>query len=217
MFMGRFALLISFATCVHYAVADVSLYIPGFDPQPVTANELGVGADGATTWLIAPGEVSGTLSDYGFYAPATLVLGPSDANLVYIDPSYSISLSESCIIADGTAACVEAFGETGITTVTATNTELAAPFEVQGGGFLANPTPTPSGTDSTPSAGSSSGTPSSGSSSTSAPTGSAGQSSSGSAALNPPASTQKANGGARMTFSYLAFLGIMVVMVGALN
>lgn len=51
------------------ATALTSLYIPGFDPQPVTADELGVGSDGQTTWLIAPGVSSGTLDDSGFYGP----------------------------------------------------------------------------------------------------------------------------------------------------
>ncbi len=45
------------------------MYIPGFDPQPVAANELGVGADGETTWLLAPGVSSGTLDGPDIFGP----------------------------------------------------------------------------------------------------------------------------------------------------
>lgn len=34
---------------------STSLYIPGFDPQAVSANVAGIGADGATTWILHQG------------------------------------------------------------------------------------------------------------------------------------------------------------------
>lgn len=49
-------------------VAQTSLYIPGFDPQAISVSELGVGSDGETTWLLAPGASSGTL-DVGLPGP----------------------------------------------------------------------------------------------------------------------------------------------------
>lgn len=64
-----FLLLLRVVLTVYVQVgvaAQTSLYIPGFDPQPVSANVLGVGSDGRTTWQIQPGQPSGTLSDVGF-------------------------------------------------------------------------------------------------------------------------------------------------------
>ncbi|KZT54172.1 hypothetical protein CALCODRAFT_485767 [Calocera cornea HHB12733] len=40
--------------------AQLSLYIPDTDPQPLSAVELGVGNDGRTTWEILPGEPTGS-------------------------------------------------------------------------------------------------------------------------------------------------------------
>lgn len=80
------------------AAAITSLYIPGFDPQPVTANELGVGSDGLTTWLIAPGVSSGTLDDSGFFGPGMLIVKEirSAWTILIIFPSHSGSRSYHC-------------------------------------------------------------------------------------------------------------------------
>ena len=43
------------------AVADTSLYIPGFDEQPISVTAVGVGPDGRTTWRIQPGRPTGTI------------------------------------------------------------------------------------------------------------------------------------------------------------
>ncbi|KAF9818662.1 hypothetical protein IEO21_02642 [Rhodonia placenta] len=131
--------LVPSVLCAQYAAAITSLYIPGFDPQPVTANELGVGSDGLTTWLIAPGVSSGTLDDSGFFGPATLVLGPTTAALTYIDPTVGMSLIENCNIQNGEAVCVDVVGvaaQDGVsaTTVTQTEIESVQPFAVQTGG-----------------------------------------------------------------------------------
>lgn len=141
--------LIFSVLCAGYVAADVtSLYIPGFDPQPVTANELGAGSDGYTTYVIAPGVTSGTLDDYGFYGPATLVVGASAAAVTYIDPDLGISVEENCQISGGLAVCndvVAAPSSDGVDgyTMTATITETVAPFPIQiGGATSINPSPT---------------------------------------------------------------------------
>ncbi|CCL99625.1 uncharacterized protein FIBRA_01644 [Fibroporia radiculosa] len=119
---------------VEYAAAITSLYIPGFDPQPVTANVLGVGADGATTYLIAPGVSSGTFDDSGFDGPATLVVGASSVGLTYIDPNVG-NLFENCGIADGLAVCTDVIEQVGPMSFTSTVvvTETVSSFPVQGG------------------------------------------------------------------------------------
>ena len=43
-------------------VAETSLYIPGFDEQPVSVDIIGVGPDGRTTWQIVPSKPTGTIS-----------------------------------------------------------------------------------------------------------------------------------------------------------
>lgn len=45
------------------AVAETTLYIPGFDPQAITANNIGTDASGHTTWVIGSGVTSGTYED----------------------------------------------------------------------------------------------------------------------------------------------------------
>lgn len=77
----------SYLADAHFALVvtaqATSLYIPGFDPQPVTIlSELGVGADGATTWLVAPGTPSGDFQDSGFFGPGMhLYLPPPEPNV----------------------------------------------------------------------------------------------------------------------------------------
>lgn len=45
-----------------------TLYIPGFDPQPVTANLLG-SQGGLTSYVIAPGVASADMDSPGFDGP----------------------------------------------------------------------------------------------------------------------------------------------------
>lgn len=127
--------------------AQTSLYIPGFDPQPVTANVLGVGADGLTTWLIAPGVTSGSFDDYGFYGPATLVEGASQANVIYDDPTFQVSLTEDCELHGSLAVCTVAGAMGADSSPLATIvTEIIDSFEIQGGSTIsgdATPTPGP--------------------------------------------------------------------------
>jgi hypothetical protein len=42
-------------------IAETSLYIPGFDEQPVSVDVIGVGPDGRTTWEIVPSKPTGTV------------------------------------------------------------------------------------------------------------------------------------------------------------
>ncbi|KAF9014123.1 hypothetical protein BDQ17DRAFT_1342118 [Cyathus striatus] len=46
--------------------AQTSLYVPGFEPQPVSADNIGVGSDGRTTWVIHEGEATDT-SSYSYF------------------------------------------------------------------------------------------------------------------------------------------------------
>jgi hypothetical protein len=46
--------------------ADTSLYIPGFDPQPLSVGELGTDGQGRTTWEVVPGSLTGTFSEPAF-------------------------------------------------------------------------------------------------------------------------------------------------------
>lgn len=182
-----FLVIASFLASRQFTAAQTSLYLPDFDPQPVTADELGVGPDGQTTWLIAPGVSSAGLDDWGFYGPATLVEGPSEAHLIYIDNSIGVSLQEDCTISNGIAACtaVDADLLPGGPTETDFITETASPMEVQGGGAAMIVT---AGSQPTPSSQASSGlTPTSGPAATGAPTdGSQAASSSGSSTTDAP-------------------------------
>ncbi|THH01650.1 hypothetical protein EW026_g1087 [Hermanssonia centrifuga] len=167
-------------TLVSHAWGQTSLYIPGFDPQPVAANELGVGADGETTWLLAPGVSSGTLDGPDIFGPATLIAGPTQAHLIYDDPA-GYSLDDDCGVNGDIAECTAVYANS-MTTSTYITEETAAPFEVQGG--LSSITSADSGSPtSAPSAGSSVQT---GASQTSVPSGA-------SQASTPGASTQSSS------------------------
>lgn len=47
--------------------AQSSLYIPGFDPQAISVDQVGVGADGRTTYVLQPGTPTDTDEDVGFF------------------------------------------------------------------------------------------------------------------------------------------------------
>ncbi|EPS99487.1 hypothetical protein FOMPIDRAFT_124195 [Fomitopsis schrenkii] len=116
------------------AHAGTSLFIPGFEPQPVTANLIG-SQNGVATYVIAPGGSSVGKYAYGFAGPATLVAGPSTAALTYFDENLGLANYENCNVADGIAVCEDvgiAMGSRG-TTVTTTVTQTVELFAVQGG------------------------------------------------------------------------------------
>lgn len=152
--------------------AQTSLYIPGFDPQPVSASQLGIGADGRTTWELKPGVTSGTFDEIGFigtgmfklqglpmkyifiFILATLVEGPNDAHLVYSDAAASFVVEENCSINGGVAVCSIVIAS-GTSTETALETESVIPFEVQGGGAAPSAGSSPAVSTPAPSGGSS--------------------------------------------------------------
>ena len=133
-------------------MAQTSLFIPGFDAQPVSANIIGVGSDARTTWELKPGVTSGSFDDSGFVGTgqcvtrmtmpavqfranqltiATLIAGPNDVKVILDDPS-GLSLNENCGINGNIADCtVVAVAEGSTTTVTVQETISA--FEIQPG------------------------------------------------------------------------------------
>jgi len=122
-----FALSIAFVLlAAQYATsapqAGTSLFVPGFDPQALSITELGVGSDGRTTFEIQAGTATDTDDDNdGFIGTATLVEGPNDIFLTYVDPDpqASLTLAESCALSNGVAACnVIAGGSTLLETET---------------------------------------------------------------------------------------------------
>jgi len=121
--------------------ADVSLFLPGFDPQPISVNILGVGADGETTYQVLPGEPTGTWigQDPAFIGTGILVEGASNAMFSYANAEIALSFVESCTIVNGIATCDNI--DPGQTTFV--DEEVATPMLVQGGG-TATPVPTDS-------------------------------------------------------------------------
>ncbi|KAH9036536.1 hypothetical protein EDB85DRAFT_2112280 [Lactarius pseudohatsudake] len=127
--------------------ADASIFIPGFDPQPLSAGELGTDAQGRTIWEIVPGTPTGTFDEVPFVGTATLVEGPNDAHLVYNNAQISVTLDIQCGITNGFAACT---GDAGYdATPFLFPTRAAQPILVQGGGQLTASPATPSQTTST--------------------------------------------------------------------
>ncbi|KAI0300674.1 hypothetical protein B0F90DRAFT_1917640 [Multifurca ochricompacta] len=115
---------------VQHVGADTSLFIPGFDPQPLSVGNLGTDGQGRTTWEIIPGSLTNTLEDTGFVGTATLVEGPNDAHLTYNNPQLSLTVDIECGISNGLATCTSNEGAQA----TPFTTEPAIPIVVQGGG-----------------------------------------------------------------------------------
>jgi len=144
-----------------YVSADTSLFIPGFDPQPLSVENLGTDGQGRTTWEILPGTPTGNSDEVAFVGTATLVEGPNDAHLAYNNAQMSLTLDIQCGINNGIAACT---GDAGYdVTPFVFPTAPAQPFLVQGGGgpvsasstssqSSALPSPSRSPASSTPSA-----------------------------------------------------------------
>lgn len=193
------------------ASAQTSLFIPGFDPQPISAAIIGVGSDGRTTWQLQPGVTSGSLEDIGLigtgqYAPfviskieidysisATLIAGPNDVKVIL--DSDGLVLNEDCSINGNIADCTVVAVVDG-TTTTDTAQETIAPFEIQPGSVA-----TSGGTQATPapSSGASVSGSLSGSQASSTPSGGASQTS----APVPTGSQANNNNGVKLGFSSL--------------
>ncbi|KZV70949.1 hypothetical protein PENSPDRAFT_752195 [Peniophora sp. CONT] len=167
------------ATACPVAFADVSLIVPGFDEQPLSATELGVNAEGRTTWAIMPGVATNTDEDVGFFGTAILIEGPSDAHLIDDVPELTMTLDITCTIANGLADCA---GNGYDSTPVALGTQ--GPFLVQGNAAPAATAGSASATGSTGATAS----PGSSATVTAAPTGSAASSSSTTATATPSGS-----------------------------
>ncbi|TFK89451.1 hypothetical protein K466DRAFT_584620 [Polyporus arcularius HHB13444] len=149
--MRAYAVLAALAAV---AAAETTLFIPGFDPQQITADVEGVDASGHTTYRFGPGLTSGSFTEVpGIEGSATLVAGATDAHVVWNNPELGISISEDCGISGGTALCtVVAFAEGSLQSDTIT--EPASGFVVQGNAATPTGAPSSSSTGTTPSAGS---------------------------------------------------------------
>jgi len=116
--------LVCFATSVF---AQTSLFIPGFDPQPISADILGV-ESGRTTWALHKGAVTGTFDDSGFIGTATLVEGPNDASFTYADEAGGLTLGTECSLSGDLAICSATVSGNIVT-----ETETADRFAIQAG------------------------------------------------------------------------------------
>ncbi|PPQ91415.1 hypothetical protein CVT25_014303 [Psilocybe cyanescens] len=121
-----------------------SLYVPGFDPQPLSANVIGVGSDGRTTWALHKGQpdATDTSSYVDFIGTATLVQGPNDIFLTYANPPAQLTLGEECTFSESTLAICTIVAQGS----TATQTEVVSYLPIQGGGgppFSGSTTPAP--------------------------------------------------------------------------
>ncbi|KZV70945.1 hypothetical protein PENSPDRAFT_752192 [Peniophora sp. CONT] len=104
--------------------ADVTLYVPGFDEEPLSASVLGVDSGSSrTTYALLPGTQTGVVPAPTFTDPATLIEGPLDVRLISGDHEIS------CTIKSEFAFCI---GERGYP-VTPEALGTAARFVVQGG------------------------------------------------------------------------------------
>ncbi|RDB22195.1 hypothetical protein Hypma_010690 [Hypsizygus marmoreus] len=110
------------------AFAQTSLYIPGFDPQPISADNLGVDAQGRTTWALHQGALTGTFDDSGFVGTATLVEGPNDVSFTYVPPGGEFTVGRECSLSGVLAICSATISGEAIT-----ETETASLIEVQAG------------------------------------------------------------------------------------
>ncbi|KAJ3930411.1 MAG: hypothetical protein NXY57DRAFT_962724 [Lentinula lateritia] len=120
-------ILIGIAAGLQRVIAQsTSLYIPGFDPQPISANIVGVDSNGRTTWDLIPGSVTDD-SEGGFIGTVTLVEGSDGAHLTYADASLSLTLGYDCTFSSGQAICSGVENDEGITF---TETEAISSFAV---------------------------------------------------------------------------------------
>jgi len=140
----------------------VSLYLPGFDPQPLTASVIGVDSNGDTTYLIQAGTPTGD-EDPSDQPPFTLVEGASNVGYTIVVPDAG-TVAESCtFIGNGQANCVLSMTGSGVNDEGVfTTTDTVSSIAVQGGegggggnggssnsgGGAASVTPAPSGSGS---------------------------------------------------------------------
>ncbi|KAJ7154245.1 hypothetical protein C8R46DRAFT_1119135 [Mycena filopes] len=117
------------------ADSETSVIVPFGDPQPISADILGVDTKlGRTTWQLRQGAFTGTWTDPqgSFPGTATLVEGADYASYTYAvsDSEGSFAVQGECSIKDGVAICVAAeSGDDGA--ATATETESVTAFGLQ--------------------------------------------------------------------------------------
>ncbi|KAI0632828.1 hypothetical protein C8Q77DRAFT_848372 [Trametes polyzona] len=134
--------------------AAVSLFIPFIDPEPITADIVGVDtAKSETTWRIGTGVPSGTFTeDLGeLFTSATLVVNPTHVQLVENDPALSFAISADCgFVAGGQGVVCTVVGSAAGTVSTSVVTHVVSAFDVQVAATVsgeqggATPTPKPS-------------------------------------------------------------------------
>ncbi|KAE9409616.1 hypothetical protein BT96DRAFT_984673 [Gymnopus androsaceus JB14] len=91
---------------------STSLFIPGFDPQPISADILGVDSSGHTTWALQAG--SANEDGGGFVGTVTLVEGSSDAHLTCVDGDPPLTVGYDCTFSFGQAICSGASKSTSL-------------------------------------------------------------------------------------------------------
>ncbi|KAF9075193.1 hypothetical protein BDP27DRAFT_1315659 [Rhodocollybia butyracea] len=195
--MHGIVLVISLVAGLQSVVAQsTSLYVPGFDPQPIDANIIGT-ADGSTTWALSPG--SATDGDQGFVGTVTLVEGTAGAHLTYEDTLDSLTMGYDCTFSSGLAVCSGAANGASFT-----ETETISSFAVAlGTGTAAGASPTPTN---------------SGSSQTSAGSSSAASTGSGSNSSPAPSQTgnSKNSGAKEVATSYVTLFGAVALVLSLL-
>ncbi|KAF9261406.1 hypothetical protein L218DRAFT_1001686 [Marasmius fiardii PR-910] len=122
---------------IQAAIAQTSLWIPGFDEQALSADVIGVDtANGRTSYRIQRGASTAANDDEsGFTGTFTLVAGTNYASYNYAQ--NGVSITYDCSISGSLGLCSGSDGST-----IATATETVRPFLVQGGGTVTNTAPT---------------------------------------------------------------------------
>ncbi|TFK72764.1 hypothetical protein BDN72DRAFT_855297 [Pluteus cervinus] len=85
-----------------FVTAQTSLYIPGFDPQPIIATPAGTDDQGHTTWLLSPGPVTDA-ADSGFSGTVTLVEGQNFASVGFVNEGVTLDIA--CTLSGDQATC----------------------------------------------------------------------------------------------------------------
>ncbi|KAJ7766689.1 hypothetical protein B0H16DRAFT_1522228 [Mycena metata] len=146
--MALFALWLSVIALSSIAAADseTSVIVPFADPQPISADILGVDGQGRTTWQLHQGAFTGTWTDPqgSFPGTATLVEGADYASYTYsVSDPEGFVLGGECSIGAGVAVCVAAeSGQDGAATATETDSVTAFGLQIAA---TAVPTSPPSG------------------------------------------------------------------------
>ncbi|CCM06174.1 uncharacterized protein FIBRA_08416 [Fibroporia radiculosa] len=127
-------ILIAAGLLASYVAADSPFLITsGF----ASVQTLGVGPDGATTYIFYQSTTGPTQDDPGPDGPMTVAIGASTMRGSYVDPTDSIVVIENCGITNGVGVCAEIIenGVPGSVTFTTTEyeTQTFSTTAVQGG------------------------------------------------------------------------------------